>query len=367
MNQKEELHILLVVPRLNIGGAETYVVTTALGLKKHGYRVTVASWGGQLTQKLRLARINHYLVPIRFSPTLAAKMLSRIIRQHDIDIVHANSAAAGFAALQACQQLNKPLVYTAHGVFGHNSQEKALGEADRIICVSDFLRQLSIEKGINPTNLITLHSGIDLTQFSPDTATKKAARQRLGITKDQFVLGIVSRIKNLNDKGHQDLLQLLSRYQNETAKWKLLVIGKGKGFGKLKAAIQHLGLTDRVILAGHHTDIPTVMQAMDLLVLPSVFETFGLVLIEAMALNIPAISYAVGGTPEAIEDGRTGFLVPKGDIATLYAKIRLLSDNESLRLKLGTQGRNRVLTNFNSELMLDRLETIYHQLVQKKG
>jgi len=366
VNTTEKLNILLVVPRLNIGGAESYVITTALGLKAEGYQVTVASWGGQLTRKLRAAGISHYLVPIRFNPTLAAQMLTRIIKRCNIDIVHANSAAAGIAALKACRKLGKILVYTAHGVFGHNLQEKSLEQADMIICVSDFLKQRSIAMGIAPHKLTTVYSGIDVTQFNPSAVIKEKVRQEFGIGKDDFVVGIVARIKNLRDKGHQDLLELLKHYPAQTSNRKLLVIGKGQGLAALQSAVRKLGLTNQVILAGHRVDIPIVMQALDCLVLPSVFETFGLVLIEAMALSIPVIAYAVGGTPEAIEDGVTGFLVPKGDIGAMNDKLNLLSADQALRYRMGVNGRARVLAYFNSKQMLERLLAIYHQLYKEK-
>jgi glycosyltransferase involved in cell wall biosynthesis len=359
-----KLKILMVVPRLNIGGAESYVVTTALGLARRGYDVSVASWGGQLVDKLASVGIKHYLVPIRLNSYLASWLLEYIIKKNNIELVHANSAAAGFAALKVCQRMKLPLVYTAHGVFDHNEKEKALAKADKIICVSDFLRQRCLANGVPEDKLITIYNGIDLSQFVPVSGQASRTREQLGIKETDFVIGIVSRIKNLHAKGHGDILQMLYKYKSQqTNNWRLLVVGKGNGLSKLKREVQKLGLCEQVCFAGHSTEVPQLMQGMDLLLLPSKFETFGLVLVEAMAMAKPAIAYAVGGTPEAIEDGSTGFLIPRGDIDAMYDKINMLYHNRELISTIGNNGVHRVRKLFDSEVMVDQLLEIYTEVL----
>ena len=355
------LNILIVVPRLNIGGAESHVLTTAIGLARKGYQVCVASWGGQLVDKLVSVGIKHYLVPIRLSSYLASWVLEYIIKKNNIELVHANSAAAGFAALKVCRRMKLPLVYTAHGVFDHNEKERELINADKIICVSDFLRRRCLAMGISEDKLITIYNGIDLNQFEQGTEQVAIrARQQLGIQKTAFVIGIVSRIKNPQAKGHGDILRMLYKYRNQQAKnWKLVIIGKGRGLSELRKEVNQLGLHGQVCFAGHSTEVHQTMQAIDVLLLPSQFETFGLVLVEAMAMAKPAIAYAVGGTPEAIEDGCTGFLIPKGDIDTMYEKINFLYKNRDLMDRMGYNGMRRVKNMFDSEIMLKRILEVY--------
>ncbi|SDD80667.1 glycosyltransferase family 4 protein [Sporomusa acidovorans] len=360
-------HILLVVPRLNIGGAESYVATTAVALARRGYQVTVASWGGQLAARLKDEGIRHYLVPIRLNSYLASWWLYYIIKKHNISLVHANSAAAGAAALKACRRLNIPLVYTAHGVFGYNRQEMELVHVDKIICVSNFVRQRSLAIGIPPERLVTIYNGIDLTKFVPQPERTLLVRREYGLQATDFVLGIVSRIKNLKAKGHEDMLQLLAKYSGrQTPNWRLLVVGKGKGEVELKREAKRRGLGDKICFAGHQTDVPQIMQAMDVVVLPSDFETFGLVLAEAMAMGKPVITYAVGGTPEAIEDGVTGYLVPKGDIDVLYERINRLYTDPQLRNRMGQNGITRVRKMFDSEKMMEQIIAVYDELLPVK-
>ncbi|SCM83614.1 Glycosyl transferase group 1 [uncultured Sporomusa sp.] len=359
-----KLNILLVVPRLNIGGAESYVLTTALGLTRRGYQVCVASWGGQLVDKLAALGIKHYLVPIRLNSYLSSWLLEYIIKTNNISLVHANSAAAGFAALKVCQRMKVPLVYTAHGVFDHNKSEKVLANADKIICVSEFLRRRCLANGIPDAKLVTIYNGIDLAQFSPVPGRAFLAKREFGIPDDVFVIGMISRIKNLHTKGHGDILQMLGKYRNEKTKnWRLLIVGKGNGLSQVKHMAGKLGLSEQVYYAGHQTDIPKLMELIDVLLLPSDFETFGLVLAEAMAGGKPAIAYEVGGTPEAIDDKITGFLTPKNDIDAIYSKLDILYDNPSLRQQLGQNGIARVRALFDSETMLKQLLAVYEEVM----
>lgn len=359
-----KLNILLTVPRLNIGGAESYVGTVAARLQERGHNVHVASWGGHLATELSRQGIHHFLVPIRLHAGLAAFMLERIIKRQRIDLVHANSAAAGLAAVKACRKLDVPCVYTAHGVLGHDVREQALAQADTIICVSDFLRCLSIERGFPQERLITLYNGVDTDKFKPNQAVGEQSRADLGISPDEFVIGIISRIRNIHDKGHADLLAMLHQYAARR-KWKLLVVGKGSGMAELKREVNRLGLEDKVCFAGFRQEVQQVLAAMDVVALPSNFETFGLVLAEANAAGKPVIAYAVGGVPEAIDDGETGFLVPKKDLATLYEKLSRLDEDKDLSRRMGAAGRQRVKQQFNDKTMVDNLLQVYDKVLQQ--
>ncbi|WP_371363062.1 N-acetyl-alpha-D-glucosaminyl L-malate synthase [Sporomusa rhizae] len=355
------MNILLVVPRLNIGGAETYVVTTAIALQQLGFTVSVASGGGMLAKHLSERGIKHYFVPIRFNTSFAAYLLERIIRKNNIQIVHANSAAAGIAAVKVKQRVNAAVVYTAHGVFGHNAQEMTLNQCDKIICVSEFVRNYAMEKGFAADKLVTAYSGIDLDKFKPDKKKAVVIRKNLGIPEDAFTISIVSRIKNLRNKGHSDILKVLEHYSG-AQNWHLMVIGKGKGLWKLKYHIWKNKLSNRVHCLGHMANVQEVLDGADVMVLPSNFETFGLVLAEAMAMEKPVVTYAVGGTPEVIDHERTGFLVEKNNLAELYHRLCMLADNKKLRLIMGQQGRKWVENHFDSKEMINKLVDIYQRV-----
>ncbi|EIW16012.1 glycosyltransferase family 4 protein [Pelosinus fermentans] len=357
-------NILLIVPRLNIGGAETYVATVALGLKERGFNVFVASGGGILARSIAKKGIKHCFLPIRVNAMLAAYLLEKIIKKYRIDVIHANSAAAGIVAVKVKQKINIPVVYTAHGVFGHNAKEMRINDCDRIICVSEFVRQYAIKKGFLSEKLLTVYSGIDLHKFQPNLKKTQVIRKNSNIPEDSFTIAIVSRIKNLRNKGHADILSILERYKG-AENWHLMVIGKGKGMWSLQYHIWKKHLSNRVHTLGHIVNVQEVLDGCDAVVLPSMFETFGLVLAEAMAMEKPVITYAVGGTPEVIHDQHTGYLVEKDNIGELYEKLAILASDKTRCYAMGKKGRLWVRDKFSSDVMMDKVISIYQELLSR--
>ncbi|MDY6085028.1 MAG: glycosyltransferase family 4 protein [Dialister sp.] len=350
--------ILFLVPRMNIGGAETYVYTAAKALHERGWEVCVASGGGQLADSLVKLGIPTYFLPIRLSRPLSAFFLERIVKKHHIRLIHANSGAAGIVAEKVKSRTGIPVVYTAHGIFGNPEREYVIDRLDRIVCVSQYVKDDAIRRGFSENHMVVRYSGIDTKRFTADEGLRQAVRSELGIPEGVLTLAIVSRIKNLYHKGHGHLLSMFATYgKNEN--WRLLVIGKGRGLSLLKKRIQSLGLSERVYCLGHHTDVERYVNGADVMVLPSRFETFGLVLAEGMAMGKPAIAFATGGTPEVIDDGYTGFLVEQGNERELYEKINCLDKDRVLLKQMSGEGIRQVRERFSLEKMIDDLENIY--------
>lgn len=136
--------ILFLVPRMNIGGAETYVYTAAKELRARGYEVFLASGGGRLADELKTAGIRTFFVPIRQSRILSVWRVSSIVKKYHIDIIHANSGAAGIIAARVKRNTSVPVVYTAHGILGNMEKEYVIDQLDQIICVSEYVRQDSM-------------------------------------------------------------------------------------------------------------------------------------------------------------------------------------------------------------------------------
>lgn len=363
MNKKR---ILILVPRMNIGGAETYAANIARALKINGHQVYIASGGGILAKQLQLEGIRHFFLPMRWSTDLSAYLLTKIVMKNQIDLIHANSAAAGITAVKLrTRYLNIPIIFTAHGSFGHNKQEMTLNYCDKIICVSEFLRQDSIRRGFDPSKLVTLYSGIDINKFTPSPCKENKVRKLCNIPENAFTLIIVSRIKNIFNKGHMDLMEILRTYPN-AASWHLVVVGSGSGLYKLKYYIQRYNLQNRVHCIGHKTEVQEWLNEADVLVLPSYFETFGLVLAEGMAMKKPVIAYSVGGTPEVIENGKSGFLVQYKNIGDFNEKLLFLEKKVNARLSMGEYGRARVQHLFSLERMLHDVLSVYDEVISMR-
>ena len=353
--------ILFLVPRMNIGGAETYVYTAAKELHARGYEVFLASGGGRLADKLKAAGVRTFFVPVRQSRFLSVWRVSSIVKKYHIDVIHANSGAAGIIAAGVKRNTSVPVVYTAHGILGNMEKEYVIDQLDQIICVSEYVRQDSIARGFHEDHLLVRYSGIDTERFTANEEVRIRLRKEFGFDEDTLVLAIVSRIKNLENKGHGHLLSLLDKYGRKE-NWKLLVIGKGNGLPLLKTKIRAMHLSDKVLCLGHRTDVEHLLNAADLTVLPSRFETFGLVLAEGMAMGKPAIAFSVGGTPEIVKDGETGFLVEKDNEKELYECIKQLDSDRSLLKQFSENGIRWVRSRFTNRRMVDDLEVIYHKL-----
>lgn len=356
--------ILFLVPRMNIGGAETYVFTTVKELQKRGrYEIFLASGGGHLSDTLKKEGVKTFFLPVRQCPLLSVWLLCRIIKKYKIDLIHANSGAAGIVAAQVKRKLDIPVIYTAHGIFGNPEKEKIIDELDTIICVSRFVKDDSIKRGFSPRHLTVRYSGIDTDIFRSDPDMRTALRKSYGFGKDTLVLALVSRIKNLENKGHRPLLHMLHTYGSEE-NWKVMIIGKGRGLSRLQSEIRSMNLSNKVVCLGHRTDVARLLNAADIVLLPSQFETFGLVLAEGMAMGKPAVAFSVGGTPEIIEDGKTGFLVEKNNEKELYEKIKLLDTDRTLLSRFSKESIRRVRHHFTKEKMVDDLEAVYEEYIK---
>ena len=355
-------NILLLVPRMNIGGAESYVALVARSLKLLGYNVYLASAGGALATKLQQEGIKHFFLPIRLSKYISGILLKRIIKKYNIEIIHANSEAAGIVAVKTRQKYNVdiPIVYTAHGVLPAKVKD-IINQVDKIIAVSNFSREAAIKEGFSANKIEVVYNGVDIDKFKPHEEKRNLLRKKYNIPQDAFTMIIVSRIKNLRNKGHQHLLNVLSEY--EVSKyWHLVVIGKGKGLDSLKQKVKEYNLQDRVHLLGHKTDVENYEDMADVVVLPSYFETFGLVLAEGMAMEKPAVAFKVGGVPEVIEDNKTGFVVDYDNDDELVEKLAILAKNPDLCKQMGIQARKKVAKDFANEIMIKKLEEIYKSL-----
>jgi glycosyltransferase involved in cell wall biosynthesis len=359
--------LLLVVPRLNMGGAETYVATLAPALQARGIRVVVASGGGRLADRLSAAGIRHYQVPIRWSTPLATLLLGAIIRTENIVLVHANANAAAHAVAPACARQSVPWVFTAHGILPREEHADCLSSVSRVMCVSHFLEGWLRAHGPFPhETLVTVPCAVDSDHFTSD-ADAVRLREAWGVPPDAFTLGILSRLSKRilrsDAKGHGDLFRVLAEFP-WAAQWHLVVAGAGPGLRAVRRQAARLGVAARVHCVGHVLDQVPLLHAIDVLTLPSRFETFGLSLLEGMAAGRPTVAYAVGGTPEVVADGETGFLVPPGDVAAFAERLRRLAEHPMLGVLLGDAGRARARRLFPVAGLLDTVMAVYADVLR---
>jgi glycosyltransferase involved in cell wall biosynthesis len=190
---------------------------------------------------------------------------------------------------------------------------------------------------------------------------KSSLRSDLGLSTERPVVLTVARLDQ--QKGHTFLLQAIRQVPEVT----FVMAGSGPERPTLEAMARELGIDERVIFLGHREDIPGLLACCDLFVLPSIYEGLPLSLLEAMDAGKAVVATAVGGTPELVREGETGFLVPKRDPAALARAIqRLLSDPE-LTHRMGKAGKNWVQQNYSVKNMVQQITETYEELLDRHG
>jgi glycosyltransferase involved in cell wall biosynthesis len=185
----------------------------------------------------------------------------------------------------------------------------------------------------------------------------------LGIPLHGPVVGCVAHLSP--KKGQEHLLRAVALLKDDWPDLQCLLVGEGSMARELERLAGELGIADRVRLLGYRADVVAVMNAMDIVVLPSVAkEGLGLVLVEAALLGKATVGSDAPGIDEAVQDGVSGFLVPPGNPASLAGRIAELLENPALRDRMGMAGQKRALELFSLEAMADKLETVYYELVR---
>ncbi len=237
---------------------------------------------------------------------------------------------------------------------------------DRIVATCELVRQIEIERARVPSDkVITIYNGIDMEEFSASPLAAVRIQQALNIPADTLLLGSVGRMHRSKDFGN--LLTAIVQVRKRIPTVRLLLVGDGELRGELETQTQSLGLSSVVTFAGLRDDIPDILAALDVFILPSRWEGLPLVVLEAMAAGLPVVATAVGGTPEVVMDGVTGLLVPPRDPDALAQAITRLLRDPDLRRKMGQAGRERVQQHFSMEKMVQQTQSLYKQLLAEKG
>lgn len=241
------------------------------------------------------------------------------------------------------------------------------GRFDRIICISRaILESLRAARPDVKASTVHIYDGLDMDAIRRRSCETPVAelRREFGAADGELLFGVVGNIKDW--KG-QDVLMRALPYLPTSIPWKCLVVGAvGNNDAcvayaeQLRTLARDFGFEDRVIFTGYRTDVPSIMNALDVVIHTSVTaEPFGLVIIEGMALGKPVICTAHGGPVEIVEDGISGFLVPPGDPRALAARLGELLVSQSHRERVGVAARERAET-FNAVVHAERVQSLYH-------
>jgi glycosyltransferase involved in cell wall biosynthesis len=231
---------------------------------------------------------------------------------------------------------------------------------DRVIAVSEAARAFLVGgKGYPADKIVVVPNGRDLSTFRPG-AGRDALRKELGLDRGVPIVGVVGRLEA--QKGHAYLFEAWPSIMAEFPDARLLVVGDGSLRPRLEARAGQLGVADSVIFAGFRADIPRVLDAVDVLALPSLYEGMPLTAIEASAMGRPVVATAVDGTPEVIREARTGRLVPPADPVALSRAILGLLRDPLAAQRIGRAGRDFVLDRFGLDRQVANTARVYRDV-----
>jgi glycosyltransferase involved in cell wall biosynthesis len=315
--------------------------------------------------------------PSFFRDRRALRRLTALFKEKQYDIVHTHTSKAGYIGRMAAHRAGVPVVvHTPHGHIFHGYfpgpitrffialERRAARHTDRIIAltqrgVDDHLAQ----RIGRPEQYAVIHSGIDLSPYASAREKRAETRRELGLEPGDFVVGGVGRLEPV--KGFTYLVQAARPVLERLPHARMVLVGDGSLADTLRDEARDLG--NRFHFLGLRHDVPDVMAAFDLLVLPSRNEGMGRVLLEAGAAGVPSVATAVGGVPNVVDDGVTGVLVPPENPQALADAVMHLAEDAPLRETMGQSARERVVPNYGLETMVRQIEDLYELLAKEKG
>jgi glycosyltransferase involved in cell wall biosynthesis len=237
----------------------------------------------------------------------------------------------------------------------------ALG-AQRLVAVSKATRDYYVRRGVPASRIRVVHNAIDLSRFSQQQGARDAVRAELGLTPDEPVLISVAMLRP--GKGVGSLLRALRLLVDRGFAGSLVLVGDGSERARLEATARDLELGDRVRFLGQRSDVPRLLSAADLYVLPSRAEAFPTVLMEAAACGLASVATRVGGVPEIIRHGENGLLVPVGDSKAMASAIQGLLAEPQRRARLAGRAGEDAGT-YSPEAWGEALMSVYWELLPK--
>ena len=363
-----------VIHALGVGGAEVLVDQMVRRMSGE-FRCVIAVLDeiGEIGQ--RLQRDGFVIEHLHRQPGIdrgCAQRLRAFADREEADILHAHQCTPFFQAMLSRGLTGRrPVVFTEHGRHSPDapSRKRAvvnrvlLRRQDRLFGCGGAVRQALIDnEGLPAERVEVIYNGVDLDDCG-NTAAGAAERIRaeFGFSSTDFVVAQIARLHELKD--HQTALQTIEHAREQIPGLRLLIAGDGDQRSSIGKTVRERGLEDLVTLAGTRSDIADLLAASDAFLLTSISEGIPLTIIEAMAARRAVVSTSVGGIPEMIVTGKTGFLTPARDPKALAAALVTLHRDPLLRHSMGEAGEGRARELFSLNGMLDSYRSVYRELL----
>jgi glycosyltransferase involved in cell wall biosynthesis len=288
------------------------------------------------------------------------------------DIVHTHLQHADLFGIPAARAADVPVVVTSRhndNTFRRRQPFKQMNRSlwhmvDAGIAISEAIARFCVEvEGAPASRLHTIYYGLDPARCLVDSKDARAAlRRELNMGSHDLLVGIVCRL--IEQKGVGYGLKAFERVAGQFPDAHLVIAGEGPLRDALENEARWMVAGDRVHFLGWRSDVPFLLAALDILLAPSLWEGFGLIMLEAMAQAIPIIASDVSAIPEVVVHAETGLLVPPRDVGTLAEALALLLGDKALRRHLGLMGQDRLEQYFTASHMIGETIALYEQLLR---
>ena len=360
------------------GGLEIQALEVSAHLGRRGHRVSLGCCSrSRLAGEARDAQLDVIDLDVSgYVHPAAIWKLSRLIRSRAFPLVHCQHSRDLSLVVPAADMSGvspKIVLSKRVGSYVHKRDlfhRYTYSRISRVLAISEVIHRNVLETTPTPPErVITLHDAIDTEVFDPARANGMRVRAEFGYSANNIVIGFVGRFSP--GKGHEELLRAAAEVHAAKPEVRFLVAGEASSGEELYAEeirqmSAGLGLAGTVTFAGFRRDIPDVMASFDILAFPSHAESFGVVLIEAMAMGLPVVSTNCDGVLDIVLDGETGLFVHPRAPGELAAALLRLVDSRDLRTRLGAAGRRRALDLFGRRSQIDRLENIYREVLAER-
>jgi L-malate glycosyltransferase len=351
-----------------VGGAERLIAEVVRGLDRRRYdpMVCCIQARGELAAEIEQAGIPVFCLERMKSKRFdwgAVRDLANLLRRERIDLVHTHLYHANLYGRLAAWRAGVPAIATVHNTYTRPKLHRRLinrllsRASSRVIAVSeDIRRDLIRYDGVRPDKILTITNAIDIARIETPIS-RQEARQRLGIPDHVLAIGCVARLEE--QKGHRFLLEALTVLKGIPLR--VFFVGDGRLRQTLEEQAVSLGVAQSTTFLGTRQDVPEILKALDVYVMPSLWEGLSIAMLEAMAAALPVVISDVGGVSQVVGNDEYGIRVPPGNAAELARAIRSLCAEPQRRAALGARAKQRVLENFSLDAMLRELTKVYEE------
>lgn len=384
------MRIVHIITRLIIGGAQENTILTCEGLHRRGHHVVLitgpqtgpeGSLLGEACSKGYEVIVLHSLVR-EVNPLLDWRCLGELrelLSRYKPTVVHTHSSKAGILGRVAAYDAGVPcIVHTIHGMSFNRTQPwlvrtayRALEQhcgthTDHVITVADAVKQQAIDAGLGaPERFTTVYSGVRTEWFDPARFNGQDIRRKWGFGPEHIVIGKIARM--FPHKGYEYFIPAMLEAAKRDSRLRFVLIGDGVSRKGYEHKIAAAGLRDRVYMTGliMPHEIPRHLSGLDFMVHASEWEGLPRTVVQALLMEKPAISFAIDGAPEVVIPGKTGVLVPLGDIGGMTAAMLDLASDADRRIDYGQNGRTLCIRRFDHRYMVDRIVDVYQRVTPK--